>query len=97
VCSTLRKAVATLIPRVPGAPNESSMSSPGRGTAAERGSVGVCGEAAASPTLAPVLVGLEAEPVHARSALADVRVALAAVTLAECRELARDALAGRGA
>jgi phosphotransferase system enzyme I (PtsI) len=59
-------------------------------------SVGVCGEAAASPTLAPVLVGLGITSLSmSASALADVRDALAAVTLADCRELAREALAGR--
>jgi phosphotransferase system enzyme I (PtsI) len=61
-------------------------------------SVGVCGEAAASPTLAPVLVGLGITSLSmSASALADVRDALAAVTLADCRELAREALAGRRA
>ena len=59
-------------------------------------SVGVCGEAAASPALAPVLVGLGVATLSmAATAVADVRDALAAVTLAECRELAADALAGR--
>jgi phosphotransferase system enzyme I (PtsI) len=59
-------------------------------------SVGVCGEAAASPTLAPVLVGLGITSLSmSASAVADVREALAAVTLADCRELARMALAGR--
>jgi len=59
-------------------------------------SVGVCGEAAASPALAPVLVGLGVTSLSmAASAVADVRDALAAVTLAECRELAAEALAGR--
>ena len=61
-------------------------------------SVGVCGEAAASPALAPVLVGLGVTSLSmSASAVADVRDALAAVTLAECRELARNALAGRRA
>jgi phosphotransferase system enzyme I (PtsI) len=61
-------------------------------------SVGICGEAAASPTLAPVLVGLGATSLSmSASAIADVRDALAAVTLAECREIARTALAGRSA
>ena len=59
-------------------------------------SVGVCGEAAASPALAPVLVGLGVTSLSmSASAVADVRDALAAVTLAECREMATDALAGR--
>ena len=58
-------------------------------------SVGVCGEAAASPTLAPVLVGLGVTSLSmSASAIADVRDALAAVSLAECRELAARALAG---
>jgi phosphotransferase system enzyme I (PtsI) len=59
-------------------------------------SVGVCGEAAASPLLAPVLVGLGVTSLSmSASAVADVRDALAAVTLAECREMAANALAGR--
>ena len=59
-------------------------------------SVGVCGEAAASPALAPVLVGLGITSLSmSASAVADVRDALAAVTLAECRELADAALGGR--
>jgi phosphotransferase system enzyme I (PtsI) len=58
-------------------------------------SVGVCGEAAASPTLAPVLVGLGITSLSmSSSAVAEVRTALAALTLAECRELAARALAG---
>ena len=59
-------------------------------------SVGVCGEAAASPALAPVLVGLGVTSLSmSASAVADVRDALAAVTLAECRSLAALALTGR--
>ena len=59
-------------------------------------SVGVCGEAAASPGLAPVLVGLGITSLSmAPSAVADVRDALAGVTLAQCRAMAADALAGR--
>lgn len=55
--------------------------------------VGVCGEAAADPRLAPVLVGLGITSLSmAPSAIADVRAALAAHTLAECREAARAAL-----
>ena len=58
-------------------------------------SVGVCGEAAASPTLAPILVGLGIGSLSmSASAVADVRDALAAVTLAECREMAANALTG---
>jgi len=50
----------------------------------------------ALPTLAPVLVGLGVTSLSmSASAVADVRDALAAVTLADCRELARNALAGR--
>jgi phosphotransferase system enzyme I (PtsI) len=61
-------------------------------------SVGVCGEAAASPTLAPVLVGLGVTSLSmSASAVADVRDALAGVTLAECRERAEAALAGQSA
>jgi phosphotransferase system enzyme I (PtsI) len=57
-------------------------------------SVGVCGEAAASPTLAPVLVGLGITSLSmSAAAVADVRDALAAVTLAQCREMAGEALA----
>lgn len=59
-------------------------------------SVGVCGEAAASPALAPVLVGLGVTSLSmSASAVADVRDALAAVTLADCRRLATLALAGQ--
>jgi phosphotransferase system enzyme I (PtsI) len=55
--------------------------------------VGVCGEAAADPHLAPVLVGLGVTSLSmAPSAIADVRAALARHTLEECRELARAAL-----
>ncbi len=57
--------------------------------------VGVCGEAAASPQLAPVLVGLGVTSLSmSASAVADVRDALAAVTLAECHELAGNAMSG---
>ena len=59
-------------------------------------SVGVCGEAAASPALAPVLVGLGITSLSmSASAVADVRDALTGVTLAECQALASEALAGR--
>ena len=59
-------------------------------------SVGVCGEAAASPALAPVLVGLGVTTLSmSASAVADVRDALSALTLDECRSMAREALAGR--
>ena len=56
-------------------------------------SVGVCGEAAASPKLAPVLVGLGITSLSmSAAAVADVRDALAEVTLAQCREMAGEAL-----
>lgn len=56
--------------------------------------VGVCGEAAADPLLACVLVGLGVTSLSmAASALADVRAELAAWTLQECRDMARRALA----
>ncbi len=59
-------------------------------------SVGVCGEAAASPALAPILVGLGITSLSmSATAIADVRDALAAVTIADCRQMADDALAGR--
>ena len=51
--------------------------------------VGVCGEAAADPALATVLVGLGAASLSMSSrALGNVAAVLASVTLAECRELA---------
>ncbi|MFB6810358.1 phosphoenolpyruvate--protein phosphotransferase [Streptomyces sp. NPDC056387] len=63
-------------------------------SAAEHGRpIGVCGEAAADPTLALVLVGLGVTSLSAAPAsLPEVRAALAAHTLAECRELAELAL-----
>jgi phosphoenolpyruvate-protein phosphotransferase (PTS system enzyme I) len=58
--------------------------------------VGVCGEAAASPALAPVLVGLGVTSLSmSATAVADVRSALAAVTLAECQAMAAEATARR--
>lgn len=58
--------------------------------------VGVCGEAAADPLLACVLVGLGAGSLSmAPATLAPVRAALAAHTLAQCRELA-DRVTGTG-
>ncbi|MBS2962547.1 phosphoenolpyruvate--protein phosphotransferase [Actinocrinis puniceicyclus] len=55
--------------------------------------VGVCGEAAADPRLAPVLVGLGVTSLSmAPSAIPEVRAALAEHTLRQCRELARAAL-----
>jgi phosphotransferase system enzyme I (PtsI) len=56
--------------------------------------VGVCGEAAADPLLATVLVGLGVTSLSmAAGSVADVRQALAGRTLQECREAARQALA----
>src|SRR5690606_9310916 len=64
------------------------------GAAAHGRPVGVCGEAAADATLAPVLVGLGVRSLSMTPrALADVAAVLAEVTLDECRELARVALA----
>lgn len=58
--------------------------------------VGVCGEAAADPALATVLVGLGISSLSmAPRAVAAVREALAAVTLEECRRRAETALAGQ--
>ena len=60
-----------------------------RGGRDTRRPVGVCGEAAADPALAPVLVGLGAASLSMSSrALGDVAAVLASVTLAECTELA---------
>jgi phosphotransferase system enzyme I (PtsI) len=66
----------------------------GQSGEALRKPVGVCGEAAADPALAPVLVGLGVTSLSmsARS-IADVGAVLASVTLDACRELARLALA----
>lgn len=60
--------------------------------------VGVCGEAAADPALAVVLVGLGVTSLSMTpAALADVRAELARVTLIEARERATRALAARSA
>ncbi len=60
--------------------------------------VGVCGEAAADPDLAIVLVGLGVTTLSmAPAALADVRAALLTVTLAEAQARATRALSGRSA
>ncbi|MEZ0446598.1 phosphoenolpyruvate--protein phosphotransferase [Cellulomonas sp. ICMP 17802] len=60
--------------------------------------VGVCGEAAADPVLAPVLVGLGVSSLSMTArALPDVGAVLASVTLDECRALAALALAQRTA
>lgn len=56
--------------------------------------VGVCGEAAGDPVLAPVLVGLGVTSLSmAPRALGDVGAVLAATSSDECRELAQAALA----
>jgi phosphotransferase system enzyme I (PtsI) len=58
--------------------------------------VGVCGEAAADPLLARVLVGLGVTSLSMASpALADVRASLAQVTVDDCRAAAAAALAAR--
>lgn len=72
-------------------------------TAAEAGrragkSVGVCGEAAADPALAAVLVGLGVTSLSmSPAAIGDVREELAAVDLAEARRRAQLALGARSA
>ncbi|WP_421742414.1 phosphoenolpyruvate--protein phosphotransferase [Cellulomonas sp.] len=68
------------------------------GGAARGRPVGVCGEAAADPVLAPVLVGLGVASLSMTPrALPDVGAVLATVTLERCRELAGLALAQRTA
>jgi len=66
---------------------------------AERGKpVGICGEAAADPLLAVVLVGLGATSLSmSPSALADVRASLARYTPDDAKAIARAALAAEGA
>lgn len=60
--------------------------------------VGVCGEAAADPQLAVVLVGLGATSLSMTpAALADVRAELATVTLVEAKERAAKAISARTA
>jgi len=60
--------------------------------------VGVCGEAAADPMLARVLVGLGVTSLSMASpALADVRASLAEVTVAECQAAAARAVTARSA
>jgi phosphotransferase system enzyme I (PtsI) len=60
--------------------------------------VGVCGEAAADPLLALVLVGLGVTSLSMTwSAIADVRAILARYTLAQCEAVAAAALAGHDA
>jgi len=68
--------------------------------AAEAGDrpVGVCGEAAGDPSLAPVLVGLGVTSLSmAPAALGDVSAVLAATTSDRCRELAALALGAKTA
>jgi phosphotransferase system enzyme I (PtsI) len=60
--------------------------------------VGICGEAAADPLLAVVLVGLGATSLSmSPSALADVRASLARYTREDAERIARAALAAEGA
>jgi phosphotransferase system enzyme I (PtsI) len=55
--------------------------------------IGVCGEAASDPLLAPVLVGLGVSSLSmAPGAVAEVRASLAGLTLEECKRLADLAL-----
>jgi phosphoenolpyruvate-protein phosphotransferase (PTS system enzyme I) len=68
------------------------------GAAAQGRPVGVCGEAAASPALAAVLVGLGVTSLSMTPrALADVAAVLGATTYDECRRLAGLALASPSA
>lgn len=61
-------------------------------------SVGVCGEAAANPTLAAVLVGLGVTSLSADArVLGDVATRLAGATMAECRAAAEAAVSARSA
>lgn len=60
--------------------------------------VGVCGEAAADPSLAVVLIGLGVSTLSMSPiALADVRAEISRFTLAEARDLAEKALSARNA
>ncbi|GAA1516005.1 phosphotransferase system enzyme I (PtsI) [Agromyces terreus] len=60
--------------------------------------VGICGEAAADPLLAAVLVGLGATSLSmSPSALADVRASLAGITRDDAERMAKAALAADGA
>ncbi|GEL96176.1 phosphoenolpyruvate--protein phosphotransferase [Cellulomonas composti] len=69
-----------------------------RGGAQQGRPVGVCGEAAAVPALAVVLVGLGVSSLSMTPrALADVAAVLASTTLDECRRLAALALAASSA
>lgn len=69
-----------------------------RGGAQQDRPVGVCGEAAGDPALAPVLVGLGVSSLSmSPSALPQVAAVLASVTQAECQALAAAALAAETA
>ncbi|ASR54166.1 phosphoenolpyruvate--protein phosphotransferase [Cellulomonas sp. PSBB021] len=69
-----------------------------RGGAAQGRPVGVCGEAAAVPALAVVLVGLGVSSLSMTPrALADVAAVLRATSLDECRRLAQLALGAQSA
>jgi phosphotransferase system enzyme I (PtsI) len=60
--------------------------------------VGVCGEAAADPALAAVLIGLGVTSLSMSPiALADVRAEISRFTLSEARELAERVLSTRNA
>jgi phosphoenolpyruvate-protein phosphotransferase len=60
--------------------------------------VAVCGEAAADPLLAPLLIGLGVSQLSvAPGAIAPLRQALAGLGIDRCRALAREALDGRSA
>jgi phosphotransferase system enzyme I (PtsI) len=70
----------------------------GRAGAALHKPVGICGEAAADPLLAVVLVGLGATSLSmSAAAIAGVRAELARFTMAQAVEFARIALAATGA
>jgi phosphotransferase system enzyme I (PtsI) len=70
----------------------------GRAGAAAGKPVGICGEAAADPLLAVVLVGLGATTLSmSPSALADVRASLARYGLDDAKAIAQAALAAEGA
>jgi phosphotransferase system enzyme I (PtsI) len=70
----------------------------GRAGAALGKPVGICGEAAADPTLAVVLVGLGATTLSmSPAALADVRAELARFTLDQAKEFAEIALSANSA
>ena len=70
----------------------------GRAGRAQGKPVGICGEAAADPLLAVVLVGLGSTTLSmSPAALADVRLSLSRFTLDQARQLAELALAADGA